>query len=153
MNVEYLGNQELLRMEKTAFLAPRRVAPGAIMPGYDWATEMVRQGRCVISGFTSPIERDVWGFLVRGTQPVILVSARSKYAKIPAQYVPLLDAGRLLIIFLGMGARLGRATAFRRNEYVAELADAVVFPSMHPDSSLYAIYNKYRGCKPVTVLV
>lgn len=153
MKAEYLGNQELLRLEKTAFLAPRRVAPGAIMPSYDWATEMARQGHCVISGFTSPIERDVWGFLVRGTQPIILVSARSIYAKTPGQYVPLLDAGRLLIVFLGLGTLLSRATAFRRNGYVADMADAVVFPSMHPSSSLYAIYNRYRDCKPVTVLV
>ena len=122
------------------------------MPSYDRATEPVRQGRCVISGFTSPIERDVWGFLIRGTQPIILVSARNKYTKIPAQYIPLLDSGRLLIVFLGLGTQLSRATAFRRNEYVAELADAIIFASMHPGSSLYAIYDKYRGRKPVDVL-
>lgn len=152
MNIEYLGNQELLRVEKTAFLAPRKVAPGAIMPSYDRATELVRQGRCVVSGFTSPIERDVWDFLVRGTQPIILVTARSKYTKIPSQYIPLLDSGRLLIIFLGLGTLLTRADAFRRNEYVAGLADDIIFGSMHPNSSLYAIYNKYRDRKPVAVL-
>lgn len=152
MNVEYIGNQELLRVEKTAFLAPRKVAPGAIMPSYDRTTELVRQRRCVVSGFTSPIERDVWDFLVRGTQPIILVTARSKYTKIPSQYIPLLDSGRLLIIFLGLGTLLTRATAFRRNEYVAGLADDIIFGSMHPNSSLYAIYNKYRDRKPVAVL-
>jgi len=53
---------------------------------------------------------------------------------------------------LGLGTQLSRATAFRRNEYVAELADAIIFASMHPGSSLYAIYDKYRGRKPVDVL-
>ena len=43
-------------------------------------------------------------------------------------------------------------TAYRRNEYVADLADDIIFGWMHPGSLLYAIYNKYRDCKPVDVL-
>lgn len=140
MNIEYLGNKELLSLPKTAFFAPRQIAPGAVMPSYDWATEMVRQGRCVISGFSSPIERDVWDFLIKGAQPIIKVNVRAKYEKIPMQYYPLINSDRLLIIFLSLGSRQSRANAAVRNQYVADIADSIVFPSINYTSSLYPIY-------------
>ncbi len=144
MKIEYLGNEELLKERKTAFLAPRRIAPEAVMPSYDWAVEMARRGECVISGFASPVERDVWDFLVgSGTQPVILVSVRSKFARTPVKYRRLLAQGRLLIIFLGLGSRQSAATAAERNRYVAELADRVVIPSLHEASSLCPLCQAY----------
>ena len=105
---------------------------------------MARKGECVISGFTSRLESDVWNFLVRGSQPIIVVLTRGKFKVIPMKYRPLLDAGRLLISFLGYGSHPCREYAARRNEYVASIANSLVFASINHESSLYPIYAKYK---------
>lgn len=151
MKIEYLGNKELLGLPKTAFLAPRQIVPGAIMPSYDWANKMVEQGRCIISGFTSQIERDVWNFLIKGNQPIIVVSFRSKFVKIPIQYRPLLDNNRLLIIFLNLARQISKDIALKRNKYLAEIADEIVFPYIHPASSLFCIYQTYQNKSTILV--
>ena len=73
-----------------------------------------------------------------------MVLTRSKFKVVPMKYRPLLDANRLLIIFLGYGSHPCREYAARRNEYVASLADSLVFASINPESSLYPIFSKYE---------
>lgn len=142
--MDFIGNTELLKCHKTAFFAPGKISVASVMPSYDWATDMVHKGECVISGFTSRIECDVWDFLARGSQPIIVVLTRGKFKVIPMKYRPLLDAGRLLIIFLGYGSHPCREYAARRNEYVASFANSLVFASINHESSLYPIYAKYK---------
>lgn len=142
--MDFIGNTELLKCHKTAFFAPGKISVASVMPSYDWATEMAHKGECVISGFTSRIECDVWDFLARGSQPIIVVLTRCKFKVIPMKYRPLLDAGRLLIIFLGYGSHPCREYAARRNEYVASIANSLVFASINHESSLYPIYAKYK---------
>ncbi|MBR1395593.1 MAG: hypothetical protein IJ559_08055 [Prevotella sp.] len=47
MTVEYLGNQELLQLRKTAFLASSTISSETVLQVYDWATEMRNRGACV----------------------------------------------------------------------------------------------------------
>ena len=115
--IEYIGNTALLKCRKTAFFAPGKISVASVMPSYDWATEMARSGECVISGFTSRLESDVWNFLAQGSQPIIVVLTRSKFKVVPMKYRPLLDSNRLLIIFLGYGSHPCR-------EYAARIAQA-----------------------------
>lgn len=151
MATEYLGNRELLNGAKIGFLAPGRIAPGSVMPAYDWATATARrEDVAVVSGFTSTIERDVLDFLRRGRCGLILVLVRGPYKVVPAEWQPQLEAGRLLVIFLGIASRLSRKTAPQRNAYVASLADELVLPCINADSSLYPLYVqlKERGRAP-----
>ena len=69
MELEYLGNKQLLHLPKTAFLASNTVPSETVLRCYDWATEMSRQGRCVVSGFSSKLEKDVLHFLLKGNHP------------------------------------------------------------------------------------
>lgn len=147
--IEYLGNTELLKCRKTAFFAPGKISVGSVMPCYDWATSMARSGECVISGFNSRLESDVWNFLARGSQPIIAVLTRSRFKVVPMKYRPLLDAGRLLIIFLGYGSHPCREYAARRNEYVASIADRLVFATFAPESSLSHIYSLYSSISTI----
>lgn len=147
--IEYLGNTELLKCRKTAFFAPGKISVASVMPCYDWATTMARSGECVISGFNSRLESDVWNFLERGSQPIIVVLTRSKFKVVPMKYRPLLDAGRLLIIFLGYGSHPCREYATRRNEYVASIADRLVFATFAPESSLSHIYSLYSSISTI----
>ena len=83
VTTEYLGNQELLKLQKTAFLASSNIATETVLQVYDWATDMRSSGECVISGFNSKLEQDVLHFLLKGSQPIILVLARRMYKIIP----------------------------------------------------------------------
>ena len=111
---------------------------------YDWAVRVRNEGRCVISGFSSKLERDVWDFLMQGSQPIILVLARRMYKRIPPDLQPLLDTNRLLIISTISATRQSKATALARNRYICELADDILFIGATEHSSLYPLKQEFK---------
>ena len=56
---ENIGNIDLLKLPKTAFLCSRKVPATVVLKCYDWAIEQREEGNCIISGFHSVIEKDV----------------------------------------------------------------------------------------------
>ena len=137
--MEYFGNKDLLKLPKTAFLASSTILPDMVLKCYDWATQMAKEGKCVVSGFSSHLEKEVLHFLAKGKQPIILVLARQMYKKIPQELQPLLDRGRLLIISTSSSSRQSRATAHVRNKYICEIADRILFVGVSENSSLYQL--------------
>jgi hypothetical protein len=106
---------------------------------------MCSNGETVISGFQSKIEKDVLFFLLKGKQPIIIVIARQMYKKLPDELKGPMEEGRLLIVSTAPTAtRVGRASADRRNEYIASIADSIVFGYIHPESSLNNIYEQHN---------
>ena len=77
-----LGNIELLKQPKTAFLCSRKVPVSAVLKYYDWAIEQREKGNCVVSGFHSQLEKDVFHYLLKGKQPIIIVLARGVKEKL-----------------------------------------------------------------------
>ena len=61
--MDYLGNRELLKQLKTAFLASGTIAPDEVLHCYDWATD--EHEGCVVSGFSSKLEQADQGTLIR----------------------------------------------------------------------------------------
>jgi predicted Rossmann fold nucleotide-binding protein DprA/Smf involved in DNA uptake len=122
------GNTELLKLRKTAFLCSRKISASVVLKCYDWAIEQRDQGNCVISGFHSKIEKDVFHYLLAGTQPVIMALARGMSEKIDTDLKAAVDAGRLLIVtpFENSVKRVTAETAEKRNRFMFELADEVV---------------------------
>lgn len=106
---------------------------------YDWAVRMANEGQCVISGFSSHLEREVLHFLMKGSQPIILVLARELYKDMPPELNKLLDENRLLIISVSNAPRQSKATALVRNKYICEIADKVFFVGVNEKSSLYQL--------------
>ena len=145
MTVEYLGNQELLQLKKAAFLASSTISSETVLQVYDWATEMRNRGECVVSGFSSKLEQDVLHFLLKGSQPIIIVLARKMYKVIPDELKEPLAQNRLLIISVSTAIRQSKMTAMTRNRYVCEMADRILFVGVTEQSSLYAYKNKYRN--------
>ena len=123
-----LGNQELLQLRKTAFLCSSRIPASVVLKCYDWAIEQREAGNCVISGFHSILEKDVFHYLLAGTQPVIMVLARGMKAVIEPELKTAIDAGRLLIVtpFEDSVKLVTAWTAEQRNRFMVELADEVV---------------------------
>lgn len=145
MNVEYLGNKELLKVRKTAFLASSTISSETVLRCYDWATEMRRRGECVISGFSSKLELDVLHFLLKGTQPIIIVLARRMYKVIPEELKDALEQKRLLIISVNNAVRQSKVTALARNKYICEISDRILFVGVTEQSCLYALTTTFEN--------
>ena len=125
--MQTLGNIELLKLPKTAFLCSRKAPASVVLKCYDWAIEQREKGVCVISGFHSQIEKDVLHYLLKGQQPIILALARGLKEKIEPQFVKPLEQGRLLIIspFDKSVKRVTEQTAETRNKMMIDLADSI----------------------------
>jgi hypothetical protein len=72
-----LGNLDLLALSKTALFCSARCPGRAILAVYDQVTRWRDAGRCIISGFHSPVEKECLRILLRGSQPIIICPARS----------------------------------------------------------------------------
>ena len=142
--LEYIGNKNLLKLPKTAFLASNTISSETVLRCYDWATEMSRQGRCVVSGFSSKLEKDVLHFLLKGKQPIIMVLARQMYKAVPTDLKEALEQNRLLIISTSQATRQSRATALARNRYVCEMADEIMLVGAAEGNSLFELTEQYK---------
>lgn len=153
VTTEYLGNQELLKLQKTTFLASGNIASETVLQVYDWATEMRSRGECVISGFNSKLEQDVLHFLLKGNQPIILVLARRMYKVIPKELQEALAQNRLLIVSVSNAARQSKDTAMMRNKWVCQKSDRILFVGVTERSSLYSLKtNPNHKQKMITLL-
>ena len=125
---DHCGDLAILTLPKTAFLCSRQVPAEVVLRCYDWAIRMREEGRCVISGFHSPLEQDVLHYLLKGKQPVIMALARGLKSKWEPRIQKALEEGRLLLIS-PFGEQVKRAsadTAAVRNDLMIRLADEVV---------------------------
>lgn len=122
-----LGNIDLLKLPKTAFLCSRKTPATAVLPAYDWAISQRDSGLCVISGFHSPLEKDVLHFLLKGSQPIILALARALKVKPEKQFSQAFSEGRLLVISpFENQKRVSEQSAQIRNQMMISLADSIV---------------------------
>jgi predicted Rossmann fold nucleotide-binding protein DprA/Smf involved in DNA uptake len=123
----------------TALLCSKEAPGGTILKAFDQAAAWRDAGRCVISGFHSPLERQCLDILLRGKQPIVMALARSLGAlRLPAMQRKALDDGRLTIVspFPTAEKRATADLARQRNRFVAALADEVVFAYIAPGGSL-----------------
>lgn len=143
---QYLGNRGLMERAKTAFFASRKVSPLAVMPVLDWAYEIAMdKDAVVISGFQSPLEKEVLGILLKGHCGIIYVQNAHLYKKVPEKFQAAYEAERLLFASLSGDnrRRFSQTQADRRNQWIATQASSLVFASVTPESSLYPLYQSH----------
>ena len=128
--MEYLGNKEILKNYKVGFLCSRKVLADIILKTYDWAIEQRDNGICVVSGFHSKIERDVFDILLKGTQSIIIVLARSMKRRWEEKILKALKDNRLLIVspFNSNNKRITKESSLIRNKYILESSNKVFIP-------------------------
>jgi hypothetical protein len=153
MIVSSLGNTELLKLHKTAFLCSREIPASVVLKCYDWAIEQRDKGNCVISGFHSKIEKDVFHYLLSGRQPVIIALARGMKDKIDTDFKAAVDAGRLLIVapFENSVKRVTSETAEKRNRFMFQLADEVVIGFAGKGGMLERLIAGVKGKKVIMI--
>ena len=122
-----IGNIELLKLQKTAFFCSRSIPASAVLKCYDWAIQQREAGNCVISGFHSQLEKDVFHYLLKGNQAIIIAVARGLKEKIEPDLIKPLEQGRILLISPvdKTVKRVTVQTAEIRNIMMIELADNI----------------------------
>lgn len=141
-----LGNLDLLGLPKTALFCSARCPGKVILTTYDQAARWRDTGRCVISGFHSPVEKECLQILLRGSQPIIVCPARALPQRVPPDWKRPLAAGRLLILspFTATASRVTTELAARRNEFVAALANEVFIAHAAVGGHLEALALRLR---------
>lgn len=142
-NLHFLGNESILNEYKVGFLCSRRIPSDIILKTYDWAIAQRDKGICVVSGFHSKIEKDVFHYLLKGEQSMILVLARSIYKKIPEILDKEIIKGRLLIIspFRSNDKRASMNLCIKRNKYIVDLSNELFIPFVAVDGVLSRIID------------
>ena len=125
---KYIGNINLMKEQKIAFLCSSNAPNDARSKSNKWALEQCEKKCCIISGFQSETEKKVLDILLSNKGQAIMVLPCSIYEKCPVKYETAVNDGRLLIIsFFESGQyKINRASAEKRNRQVLMLADAIV---------------------------
>jgi len=141
-----LGDTALLALPKTAIFCSARCPGSVILAAYDQAAQWRDTGRCVISGFHSPVEKECLRILLRGSQPVIICPPRSIPTRTPPEWRAPISEGRLLLLsfFKDGPHRPTTETAQRRNTLVAALADEIYIPHASPGGHLQSLLQVIR---------
>ena len=130
-----IGSPDLLDLPKTALFCSNKCPGDAILAAMDQARKWRDQGRCIISGFHSPIEKECLQILLRGNQPIIICPARNlERMRIPVEWRQGIEAGRIFLLssFAPSQRRLTSALSEQRNKLVAAMADEVYFAYVTP---------------------
>jgi predicted Rossmann fold nucleotide-binding protein DprA/Smf involved in DNA uptake len=149
-SLSVLGNPHLLALPKTTLFCSARCPGKVILTAYDQAARWRDEGRCVISGFHSPVEKECLQILLRGSQPIIICPARALPQRVPPEWKKPLEAGRLLVLsgFAATEKRVTAELAGRRNKLVAALADEVWFAHITPGGQMAKLASEYREYWP-----
>jgi len=157
-NFNTIGNRKLLDLYKTAFLCSRKCPADIVLKSYDWAIEQRNKGSCIISGFHSKIEKDVFHYLARGDQPIIMVLERyfkKRYLPFDRDVKDALKANRLLIIsqFSEKVKRASTGTAKKRNELMCMIADEIFVAHASKNGNLETLLKQLEpGNKKIQYL-
>src|SRR5262245_46983475 len=137
-----IGSPEILLQKKIGLFCSVHCPDDAARRAYDACGQLRDEGVTLISGFHSPVEKECLKILVEGTQPIIVCPGRSLLKmRVPSDWRPLLDHGRLLILsrFEGSPRRVDTDSARQRNELVAALSDEVLIVHAEPGGSIERI--------------
>jgi hypothetical protein len=131
VHLEYIGNIKILDKHKTGFLCSERCPGNVIIKTYDDMVLLRDEGKVVLSGFQSPVEKDCLDILLRGSQPIIIAVAKSLQSyKLPEALHPAFTQNRLLILspFLDKPKRISKQSSMIRNRFILEIGDERYIP-------------------------
>jgi predicted Rossmann fold nucleotide-binding protein DprA/Smf involved in DNA uptake len=134
------GNEDLLDRHLVALFVSRNISPEDAAPVMRWAEEICKSDSVVISGFHSPLEKQVLDILLKHKHPVIFALGRALYKRVPPQLEEPFQEGRLLFISFRDYSRHSWNSAQQRNWGAADLADEVYFSTFDQNSSLSTLH-------------
>lgn len=141
-DVHGIGDQAILRRKCLGLICSVQCPGSLVIKTFDAIRELRDAGVFVVGGFHSPMEKECLEFLLRGEQPVIVVQGKGLgRLRLPQPWRTAIDVRRLMILspFDGTVGRTTKATAQKRNEFIAALAAAVLIPHASPGGKAEAI--------------
>ena len=101
----------------------------------------------------SKIEKDVLDFLLKGTQPIIMVLARNMKTRFPAEQRKAIEENRLLIIspFDDKVTQNTKESCYKRNKVILEIADEVFVAFATKNGKLEKLLANVRSNKSCKV--
>jgi hypothetical protein len=133
------GNLALLDHPATAFLCSTQCPGDKILEAYDWARRQCDEGGTVISGFHTPVEKDVLAILASRGARIIWAPARDLPKTLDITFKIPMDEGRLLILSpfpYGKPSRPTKESCSARNRFVLTQTNTHYIPNVAPGSSL-----------------
>ncbi len=133
------GNLALLDHPATAFLCSTACPGDKILEAYEWARRQCDTGGTVISGFHTPVEKDVLEILARRGANLIWVPGRDLPMTIDAAFKKPTDENRLLILSpfpYGKPSRPTKESCSLRNRFVLGRTADHFIPHVAKGSSL-----------------
>jgi len=126
-----IGNPGLWHLSKIGMLCSRN-CPQDVLTEAERRSRRATSEHCVISGFHSPPEKAIMAALLEsGAQLICCPAWGIDTIKLPKEWLPALEANRMLIVEMSNGdANL--AAARERNEFVMQVADQVWVPYVSP---------------------
>ncbi len=115
------GNLALLSNPAIAFLCSTECPGDKILEAYEWARRQSDTGGTVISGFQTPVERDVLAILARRGANLIWVPGRDLPKSIDAVFKKPMEENRLLLLSpfpYGNPSRPTKESCSLRNRFV-----------------------------------
>jgi hypothetical protein len=145
----YFGNETILKSHKIAFFCPQKCPARVILRSYEWAMEQRNLGNCVITGAQTPVEKDVFHFLLKGTQPLIRVTGRTSWESLDHLQQLGLFRKRLLVIspFEKSTALVSKQIEERLTRYLFTVADEIVIAHFTSGDSIDQAIKKISGKK------
>lgn len=155
--IDYLsimGNSELLNAPLFALFCSVKCPASIILKTYDLAQTLKDKHMGVISGFHSPVEKEVLVTLLHENSAIIICPARSiQNMRVPADWKKPLEQQRLLIVsaFAENQSRATQEMAAMRNQLIAVLAQQVFIAYAEPGGKTEAFARMLIATgKPVT---
>jgi predicted Rossmann fold nucleotide-binding protein DprA/Smf involved in DNA uptake len=118
-----------------AFFCSQSCPGDVILKAQDWANARKAGDAPVISGFHTPVERDVLRILLRGGRPIIYTLARAREgARLPAALRAAEQQGHALILspFTATTRQTTARTAEERNRHILTRAATVLIAHASP---------------------
>lgn len=123
------GNAALLTGQPVAFFCSQSCPGDVILKAQDWANARGAEDAPVISGFHTPVERDVLRILLREGRPIIYALARAiEGARLPATLRVAEKQGHALILssFSAATRQTTARTAEERNRHILTRAATIL---------------------------
>ena len=128
-SVHMIGNRMILDSRLTALFCSSKCPGDAILKTYDLAQNLRTQGKTIISGFHSSMEKECLDIFIRSTNSIVICPSRGLDGMlIKKDWHKPLKEGRLLFIsqFPPAMRRGTKEDACFRNRFIAAIADEII---------------------------
>lgn len=137
--INYIGDSSILSAEPSAVFCSVKCPGDLILKAYDFAHDAREKGLAIISGFQSPVEKDMLRILLRGKCHMIIYSARGiARIRLDSDMRKAIEDGRLLVLSSAAKnvVRSTKHLAHKRNLAVAAIAKSIVIVYAAPDGNI-----------------